>query len=103
VTNGQAAVRFFDAGDGSEEAPCPGLVILDINLPIKRGDEVLRHIRSSAQCTDAPVLIVSTSGSDVDRAKMKLLGCDGYFRKPSTHAEFMQLGPIVKAMLKGPV
>ena len=38
-------MRYFDEADGDVSAPCPALVILDINLPKKQGSEVLKHLR----------------------------------------------------------
>lgn len=99
VTDGLAALTFFEAADGSDHAPWPGLVILDINLPKKSGDEVLRFIRQSSDYRHTLVLVVSTSGSIDDRNKMKELGCNGYFIKPSQYGDFMKLGSVVKEML----
>ena len=42
-------MRFFDEVDGDNEAPCPTLVILDINLPRRSGGEVLQHMREESQ------------------------------------------------------
>ncbi|MEO8100268.1 MAG: response regulator [Acidobacteriota bacterium] len=101
VTDGQKAARFFDEADDSDEAFCPALVILDINLPKMNGDEVLKHIRKSAKCGAVPVLIVSSSDSDWDRKRMLKLGCDGYFRKPSEYENFLKLGELVRGLLAG--
>lgn len=42
VKDGEQAVKFFDDADGDNTAPCPALVLLDINLPRKQGSEVLQ-------------------------------------------------------------
>lgn len=99
VTDGDQAVRFFDRSDADPAAPCPSLVILDINLPKKRGGDVLKHMRQSRRCGKALVIAVSTSDAAQDRAQMKTLGANGYFRKPSAYDEFMKLGDIVKDLL----
>jgi chemotaxis family two-component system response regulator Rcp1 len=99
LSDGEKAIGFFDEADGSEEAPCPALVILDINLPKRNGGEVLEHMRKSAKCGRTPVLIVSTSDSPAERGKMQRLGADAYFRKPSEYADFMKLGEMVQALL----
>jgi CheY-like chemotaxis protein len=67
VRDGEQAIRYFDAADGDASAPCPSLVILDINLPKKQGGEVLKHMRRSRRCANALVIAVSTSGSARDR------------------------------------
>jgi CheY-like chemotaxis protein len=99
VEDGHQAVLFIDAADADADAPRPDLVLLDINLPKKNGTEVLRHLRNSGCCKDAPVLIVSSSDSARDRDTAKSLGFSGYFRKPSVYAEFLKLGPIIRDLL----
>jgi DNA-binding response OmpR family regulator len=97
--NGEQATMFFDRADSGSDEPCPALMILDINLPRKPGFEVLRHMRRSRRCGSVPVIVVSTSDSEQDRARMNELGADGYFRKPSEYHEFMKLGQLVKGVL----
>lgn len=99
VTDGEEAVRFFDRADQDATQPCPALVILDINLPKKQGNEVLKHMRRSRRCRHALILAVSTSDSNRDREQMQTLGANQYFRKPSDYEEFMRLGEIVQTLL----
>ena len=99
VSDGEEAVRFFDRADADAMQPCPALVILDINLPRKQGNEVLKHMRQSRRCRGALIVAVSTSDSASDREQMKTLGANQYFRKPSDYQEFMQLGQIVETLL----
>jgi CheY-like chemotaxis protein len=99
ANDGHQAVEFIDQADASQEAPCPDLVLLDLNLPKKDGIEVLRHLRQSAVCKNALVLVVSSSDSVSDREAVKALGLNEYFRKPSVYAEFMKLGPMIKDLL----
>jgi chemotaxis family two-component system response regulator Rcp1 len=101
VRDGEQAMRYFDEADGDVSAPCPSLVILDINLPKKQGGEVLKHMRRSRRCANALVIAVSTSDSARDREQMTELGVNGYFRKPSEYPAFMKLGDVVKALLAG--
>ena len=60
---------------------------------------MLKHLRASARCRHAPVLIVSSSDAPRDRAAVETLGVAGYFKKPSELREFMKLGPLVKGLL----
>ena len=102
VRDGHAATKFFDAADADPNAPCPALVLLDLNLPKKTGAEVLKHLRESRRCQAAQVLIVSSSDSVRDRASVQHLGAAGYFKKPTEYEAFMKLGPVVKALLEKP-
>jgi CheY-like chemotaxis protein len=99
VTDGEEALHFIDAVEVDQNAPCPALVLLDMNLPRVSGDEVLKHLRSSQRCREAAVLIVTSSDAIRDRDVTAALGIDGYFRKPSDYAEFMKLGRLVKNIL----
>ena len=100
--DGQAATLFFDQVDADENASCPSLVLLDLNLPKKNGVEVLNHLRRSARCADTRVLIVSSSDAPSDRAAVKDLAVSGYFKKPSDYGGFSRLGSIVRDLLDQP-
>lgn len=99
VKDGEQAVRFFEQVDGDDAAPCPVLVILDINLPRRHGGEVLQRIRKSRRCGDGLVIAISTSDSARDRQEMAKLGANDYFHKPSDYREFMKLGDMVRDLL----
>jgi chemotaxis family two-component system response regulator Rcp1 len=97
--DGEKALHFLEAAESDESTPCPTLVILDINLPRKKGGDILRHMRRLSRCCNALVLVVTSSDSIRDREEMDRLGANGYFRKPSDYAGFMKLGHVVKALL----
>jgi two-component system, chemotaxis family, response regulator Rcp1 len=101
VTDGHQAIEFIDKAEAGQGVPCPDLVLLDLNIPKKDGIEVLRHMRNSAACKNALVLVVTSSDSAGDREAVKALGFNGYFRKPSVYAEFMKLGPMIRELLMG--
>ena len=102
VWDGLQATQFFDDADADENAPCLDLVLLDMNLPKKRVDEVLRHLRGSVKCRDAKVLIVSSSGEALDRAAVAGFAVVGYFKKPVNYTDFMTLRPFVRGFLNSP-
>lgn len=100
VQDGHAATQYFDGVDKDESIPCPDLILLDMNLPKKSGDDVLKHLRASARCKFAKVLIVSSSDAARDRGAVEKYAVAGYFKKPSAYGEFMKLGGIVKELLR---
>jgi two-component system, OmpR family, response regulator VicR len=69
-------------------------VLLDLMLPIKSGEEVLKHIRSKG---DVPVIIISTKDTDVEKAVNLGLGADDYLAKPFS---MLELVARVKAVLR---
>lgn len=99
IPDGESAIHFFDQIDSDPAAPCPALVMVDLNLPKRQGRDVLACIRQSRRCAQVPVLIVTSSNSERDRDEVARLGVQGYFRKPSAYEDFMKLGEIVTTLL----
>lgn len=97
--DGEKAIDFFVKADSDPNAPCPHVLLLDLNLPKVDGFEVLRRIRASNRCRDIPVLVVTSSDSPDDRRQAASLGA-GYFRKPITYDEFAKIGPILRQFLQ---
>jgi CheY-like chemotaxis protein len=100
VTDGAEALHLL-CRIKNGEAPCPDLILLDLNLPKRNGKEILQYIKALPQYSCTPVVIVTSSDSLVDRYDTARLGARSYFRKPSSLAEFMQLGHVVKTVCFG--
>lgn len=100
LDDGEKAVNFIDTLDRNGEKKCPALVLLDLNLPKRTGDQILEHMRHSERCKDVPVVIVTSSDSPRDKAEAARLGATQYFRKPSRLDEFMRLGPLVRKLVE---
>jgi CheY-like chemotaxis protein len=97
VINGEEAIRYIDRCGA-----CPSLILLDLNLPKVSGFEVLKRLRESDKCADTPVIIVSSSPAQSDRDETKKLGANGYFQKPITLSQFLELGPMIEKALADP-
>jgi chemotaxis family two-component system response regulator Rcp1 len=101
IEDGEKAIEFIQATEADEAAPCPDLAIVDLNLPKKPGREVLARMRMSERCRHIPVIILSSSDAERDRADAVQFGASRYIRKPSKLEEFLSLGLIFKALLSG--
>ena len=66
------------------EAPRPGLILLDLNMPRKDGRTVLKEIKSDPELRQIPVVILTTSKADEDIYKSYDLGVNSYIVKPVT-------------------
>jgi chemotaxis family two-component system response regulator Rcp1 len=103
IRDGQAATQYFEMLDATEGSVCPDLILLDMNLPKKTGDEVLRHLRAGIRSKSSKVLIVSSSDSPQDRLAVEAMGVAGYFKKPSNYGDYMKLGPLVRDLLESEI
>jgi CheY-like chemotaxis protein len=66
------------------EAPRPGLILLDLNMPRKDGRSVLKEIKSDPDLRTIPVVVLTTSKADEDVYKSYDLGVNSYIVKPVT-------------------
>lgn len=64
--NGKEAIDFLLRQGAFSEAPIPDIVLLDINLPIKSGIEVLQVIKNDENAKQIPVIMLTTSSSKKD-------------------------------------
>jgi len=71
-----------------------------LNVPRQNGEHVLKRLRRSPRYGKTPVVMMSTSDTAVERKRAFELGATEYFCKPSTVAEFMQLGKLVRNLLE---
>jgi DNA-binding response OmpR family regulator len=101
LEDGEQALGLIARIDADEPIACPRLFILDLNLPKMSGLEVLARLRQSKQCANVPVLILTSSDAEKDRAESAALGAAAYFRKPSGYQAFLRVGEIVHELLGG--
>jgi CheY-like chemotaxis protein len=77
----------------------PDLLLLDINLPKADGFEVLRNFRQNPVCAKLPVIVVTSSNIEEDRARMGRLGVTHYFCKPTDLDGLLRLGNLIRNVL----
>jgi CheY-like chemotaxis protein len=86
VPDGQQAIDYLSgAGFYTDRTahPLPAMVLLDLNLPVRSGFEVLAWIREQPPFFRLPVIIFSSSNHYRDIERARLLGADEYCVKPS--------------------
>ena len=100
VRDGEEALAFVAHMGETGGAPCPDLMLLDLNLPKVDGPEVLCEFRKHPQCEHTPVVVITSSDAHKDRARMAQLGIASYFRKPSELDAFLRLGAVVREIVE---
>ena len=65
-----------------EQAPRPGVILLDLNLPGTDGREVLQEIKGNEELRQIPVIVLTTSTDDRDVTACYQAGANSYIQKP---------------------
>lgn len=78
VKDGIEAIDFLYKRGKYTYVPRPDLILLDLNLPKKNGHEVLTEIKRDEILKSIPVVVVTTSASEGDRAKVRQLEALSY-------------------------
>lgn len=82
VKTGKDAIDFLTKNGIYAGAVLPDLVLLDINLPIKNGFEVLAEIKSNRISKNIPVIMLTTSSSNTDKEASFRHKADMFVTKP---------------------
>jgi CheY-like chemotaxis protein len=86
VTDGRKAVDFLLNSDGDH--PEPLVILLDLNLPVLDGYQVLKIIKNDERTRQIPVIILTTTDNPAEVAKCYELGCNVYVTKPVEYEAF---------------
>jgi DNA-binding response OmpR family regulator len=92
-------VQCQHAGDGEHAfhaltngtVAAPDMILLDINMPRWNGRDFMQAIRQKGLVPHVPVNIFSTYVSDEDKTIFAQLGASGFYRKPDTVSEMVEL------------
>jgi CheY-like chemotaxis protein len=79
--DGMAALQILRGQHPTRQIAKPYLVLLDLNMPRMNGLEFLRELRSDGQLRGTVVFVLTTSGSDADRARAYQEFIAGYMVK----------------------
>jgi CheY-like chemotaxis protein len=90
VRNGQEAVDFLFHRGQFSDVTNPDLILLDINIPILNGHEVLMIIKTDPILKKIPVIMLTTSSNQKDIDKAYKYQINGYIVKPLDVNEFIE-------------
>jgi two-component system response regulator len=87
--NGSEALDYLlGKNQAGELKELPALVLLDLNLPLVGGLEVLRRVRADERAKHLPIVILTASKEEEDIVHGYALGANAYVRKPVEFAAF---------------
>lgn len=92
LDTGQKAVDFlFKKGEYAEsEQTAPFLILLDLNLPVLNGFQVLQAIKGDPRLKAIPVVILTTTDNPHEIKRCYELGCNVYVTKPVEYEQFTE-------------
>ena len=94
VNNGREALHFLELAVEQEALPC--LIILDINMPVMDGKETLTLIKKNQALSSVPVVVFTTSDSEMDRMFCQKHGTEMITKPPN----FTSLESTIVKLLK---
>lgn len=93
VMNGKECMAYLRKEGQYANVPTPDLLLLDLNMPIMNGREVLEEIIADEKLQHLPVVILTTSNDEKDVLTMYKLRCSSYIVKP---IDFFQFARVVR-------
>ena len=87
LENGEEALKYLR--DPNSVKPC--IILLDLNMPIMNGIELLQVAKHDAQLKRIPVVVLTTSEEQQDKVNSFDLGVAGYMAKPVDYPQFVEV------------
>ena len=94
VHNGKEALNYLQKAKERSSLPC--LIILDINMPVLDGKQTLAILKESDDFKNIPVVVFTTSDSELDRLFCKKLNTEMVTKPPT----FKTLSAVLDRLLK---
>ena len=96
VMDGTEAMAYLRQESKYVHMPRPDLIVLDLNLPKKKGHKVLEEVKNDPDLKRIPVVIFTVSSAEQDILKSYNLHANCYIIKPKNLDRFMT---VVKSVI----
>ncbi len=95
VYDGQELIDYLrregSYADPSVDAPRPGIILLDLNMPKKDGREALAEIKADESLRRIPIVVLTTSKDEEDVLRTYDLGVNSFITKPVTFTGLVEV------------
>ena len=95
--DGEEALEFLRRRGRHTRAPRPDVIVLDLKLPRKGGQEVLAEILPDPELNKIPIVVLSSSQSELEAVKGRLLPADFCITKPATFDGYVRIAELIGA------
>ncbi|MGZ4904804.1 MAG: response regulator [Halobacteriota archaeon] len=89
VTDGAAAMDFIYQRGEYRDALRPDLILLDLNIPKKRGAEILKEVKADPELRLIPIVILATSDYYEDVVQSYRDYANAFINKPIDFDDFI--------------
>jgi CheY-like chemotaxis protein len=90
VSDGDQALAFLRREPPYADAPRPGLILLDVNLPRRSGLELLAELKQDPELLVIPVIMLTTSRAEEDILRSYALHANAFISKPVDFEHFIE-------------
>jgi two-component system, chemotaxis family, response regulator Rcp1 len=97
IRDGEEAMRYLLHQGPYAGAQRPDLILLDLNLPKKSGDQVLSEIKADPNLRTIPVIILTASEAEEDIARAYNHFANCYLTKPIDLDQFIHVIQAIKS------
>jgi CheY-like chemotaxis protein len=86
VADGAELLEYLSGSD-----VLPALILLDLNMPRKNGQQALKEIKATPAFQNIPVVILTTSRQEKDVEFCRKHGASSFLTKPSSFSEWIEI------------
>jgi len=91
VKDGVEAMQYLKQEGEFKDVPRPDVILLDLNMPRMDGREVLEAISEIPKLSHIPIIVLTTSESEIDIVKSYSLNANCYISKPVDFEQFVNV------------
>ena len=99
IVDGEEALSFITGLDLDSRLRCPDLLLLDLHLPKRDGNEILKRLRTSERCSRTPVVVLTSFDANIGLQDADKNAPIHYFPKSPSLEQFLRLGHIIKEVI----
>ena len=89
--NGAELLEYLYSYEEGLERTLPDLILLDLNMPKMDGKTVLSKLKLHKSYKEIPVIILTTSRSKEEETSVLGMGASGFYTKPSSFTELVNI------------
>lgn len=100
IRDGAKVIKWINGLDSDPSAPALDLCLLDMHLPKRGGEDILKRLRSTKHHSHTPVIVMSGISAPYIEEAVAKNAAVVFFQKPSNLDEYLRLGSIVQNLLQ---